>query len=67
MDPPYNKGLAVGAIEIILEKVLLIKDGMIVVEHSSIENPGDFPQLKVIRNRIYGDTGITIYQSRGGK
>jgi len=67
MDPPYNKGLAIRAIEIILKKALLVKEGMIVVEHSSIENPGDFPQLKVIRNRTYGDTGITIYQARGGK
>lgn len=60
MDPPYGKNLADQALEIIAEKRLLKKSGIIVVEHSSNETLDAKSYFNLFKEKVYGDTGITI-------
>jgi len=60
MDPPYDKKLAEQALDIIFKRLLLHKNGIIVIEHRVGEKFIDKPGFKVIKEKKYGDTGITI-------
>lgn len=66
MDPPYGRDLANRAVELILKRGLLSRDGLIVVEHRDTDKMREFPELEVIKTRNYGDTSVTIYQAGGG-
>jgi len=63
IDPPYNKGLIIPAMQLIGEKKLLSPDGLIVVEHGKEENiPEQIGDFKAIRKQDYGRTIITFYK-----
>lgn len=64
IDPPYNQqNIEVLLIQIV-EKQLLNPQGIIVCEHSSdLQLPNSIGNIQVVKNGVYGITGITIYQA----
>ena len=50
IDPPYEKNLAVNAVEIILEKELLSDDGLIIIETD--DEKREIEQINKIKNNI---------------
>jgi 16S rRNA (guanine966-N2)-methyltransferase len=60
LDPPYFKNYYARTLKLIKERDLLNKKGMIVIE--SYKN-FDFKDLgfKIVKEKIYGDTKITIF------
>ena len=62
LDPPYNKGFITPIINRIIEKDLLSEDGIIVLESDNSDEHGEFLGLKILKQRKYGRTYITIYQ-----
>lgn len=62
LDPPYNKGFIAPIINSIIEKDILSKDGIIVLESDNSDEHGEFSGLEILKQRKYGRTYITIYQ-----
>ncbi len=65
LDPPYNRGLIVKPIEIMLHKNLLSDGALIVIEHSANERLDELDRLDGIykyKNRLYGNKSISIYR-----
>ncbi len=65
LDPPYYKGLYEQTLTLILERGLLVPDGILVVE-AAVKNQealsGEIQnQLKLVKTAIYGDTKIDYY------
>lgn len=60
LDPPYNKGLILKTLKRLKEKGFLADDTLIVVEHSTTEPVPILKAIKKERERIYGDTVITL-------
>lgn len=61
-DPPYNKGLATRALQMIGEKGLLAPEGLLVVEHSRHETLLEATGTIVkVRTAQYGETMLSIY------
>lgn len=67
MDPPYNKGLVKKSLSLIEEYNVIAPEGIVVAEHKASESIDDdtLSLLKIIKNKKYGDTGVTILQARG--
>ena len=63
MDPPYGKGYADRALQQIYNNKLLDEDGIVVVEHACQDTMKNYKDMKIIRQKTYGESGITIYQS----
>ncbi len=62
LDPPYNKGLIISAIEEISNLNLLKKEGVIVAEHGKDEElPEQIGNYVKIKNKKYGKIIISIY------
>ena len=64
MDPPYNKGYEEKTLLLIYENDLIKKNGLIIVEHSKRDNINNIEDLKIIKEKEYGDTAITVLQQR---
>jgi len=62
MDPPYQKDMSAEAIELIIENDLLKTNGLIISERSESENIEKYEELKIIKNKKYGNSLIIIYQ-----
>jgi 16S rRNA (guanine966-N2)-methyltransferase len=62
MDPPYQKDMSAEAIELIIENDLLKAKGLIISERSEFENVEEYEELKIIKNKKYGNSLIIIYQ-----
>ena len=62
MDPPYQKDMSAEAIELIIENDLLKAKGLIISERSESENVEEYEELKIIKNKKYGNSLIIIYQ-----
>ena len=63
IDPPYAKELIPPAIEIIHEKGLLQKDGLIVTKIDSGETIYEGNgSLQLIEKRVYGNTTVCLYR-----
>lgn len=63
VDPPYRKDMIPPAIEIITDKKLLSKDGIIVSKIDSIEEIYEGNnEIKLVDHRKYGNTTICIYR-----
>lgn len=60
LDPPYRKGLGQKTVEKLAGSSLVVVEGLIVVEHSAQEPILACPGLSLFKERIYGDTCITI-------
>lgn len=60
-DPPYNQNLVNNTIVLICQYDLLAHGGLILMEHSHIEEIPDSPLYEIIREKSYGkDTRISI-------
>jgi len=62
MDPPYQKDMSAEAIELIIENDLLKAKGLIISERSESEKVEEYEELKIIKNKKYGNSLIVIYQ-----
>ncbi len=62
LDPPYNKGFIRPVIEGVVASDKLSKDGIIVLESDFIDEHGEFDGIKILKQRKYGRSYITIYQ-----
>lgn len=57
-DPPYGKGYAREAAELILRYGMLDSGGVMAVEHSSSNDLINFPQDCIIDRRVFGVTAV---------
>lgn len=62
MDPPYEKNMTAEAVELIVKNNILKKDGLIISEKSAAEKPSEYDGLSIIKNKIYGNSLLTIYK-----
>lgn len=63
LDPPYNKGLLVDAIQLISEGNILAEDGIIVAEHRKEEElPDTIGRYHKEKDRRYGIVKLSIYK-----
>lgn len=63
MDPPYYKNMFNDALLAVDEKELLKEDGIIVVEHDTVDKfPDNMGRLYKSREKKYGNTTITFYK-----
>ncbi len=62
MDPPYKKDMSAEAIKLIIENDLLKEKGLIISERAETENVEEYRELKIIKNKKYGNSLIIIYQ-----
>lgn len=65
VDPPYDSDLAFKILVLILDKNVLAKDGVIILEHNiyndSINEENIYP-LILIKKKKYGDTLLSFYR-----
>jgi 16S rRNA (guanine966-N2)-methyltransferase len=59
-DPPYERGMVARLRDFCLEQGLLSSQGMLALEHSPRERPGPAPGWRVVDNRAYGRTEISL-------
>ncbi|MBD2664435.1 putative methyltransferase [Richelia sinica FACHB-800] len=63
-DPPYASGLYVPVLEAIAQYQILDPQGEIAVEHNPHNwTPPVIPNWEVCRQKVYGNTGLTFYQT----
>lgn len=62
MDPPYGKNLVKPALFSIEDKDWINDGGIIVVEHSKKEDLKNWGNFKILDQRSYNNTVITIFQ-----
>ena len=65
-DPPYNRGLATGTIDLLGGTSLISRDGVLVVEHSFREDIVADNELILTDQRRYGDTVISFLKPNRG-
>jgi 16S rRNA (guanine966-N2)-methyltransferase len=66
MDPPYHIKMEEKTLEAVDKEKILKPGGMCIVEHSSeTELPESVGGLVKKKNRVYGDTAVTIYILKG--
>jgi len=64
MDPPYEKGLIVKALEIISHRDLLKQEGVIIVEHESeLELDKEIFDFELVDRRNYGAKTLSFYKN----
>jgi len=62
MDPPYHEDILFPCIDAIIEKKVLKKAGILIIEHDQKDElPERIDILSKIKERRYGNTRITIY------
>ena len=63
MDPPYYKNMFSDALLAVDNNELLKEDGIIVVEHDTVDKfPDNMGRLYKSREKKYGNTTITFYK-----
>lgn len=62
LDPPYNRGFIGPVINKIVQKDLLLEDGIIVLESDFSDEHSDFAGLSILKQRKYGRSYVTIYK-----
>ena len=63
MDPPYYKNMFIDALSSVDEKNLLAEDGIIIVEHDTVDSfPENVGRLYKSRDKKYGNTTLTFYK-----
>lgn len=60
MDPPYKQGLVEKTLGLILEYDIINSGAIVVVEHEKSLKLKDKDKLKIIKEKVYGDTAITV-------
>lgn len=64
MDPPYGKGLVNKTISLISDGEFLSNKGLLIAEHHKNEDIEKLFKLTIIKEKVYGDTIISIFQAR---
>lgn len=64
MDPPYEKDMTAEAVKLIVDNHLLKENGLIISEKSAAEEAEEFDGLTIIKNKIYGNSLLTIYKQK---
>ncbi len=63
-DPPYRSNLYQPVLELIAKRNILAKSGEVAVEHDSrLWKAREIRRLKITKERQYGNTSLTFYQS----
>ena len=65
MDPPYEAGYYIPALEKIKEKNILADDGIIVAEMKSGNNFESVPGFEIVKEKKYGHTSVMILKKMG--
>ena len=66
IDPPYNKGLGIEAIELLSDNHMLSNDGIIVYETDEIENvPESIKEYERYNYKKYGRNILNFYKRKG--
>ena len=64
-DPPYAKGLAQKSLDLVAEKNLLVKGGLMIIEHGATEILDAPINFQLIRKITYGHTtAVTIFERK---
>lgn len=63
LDPPYNTGLLQRSLELIAERNLLAKGGIVLAERDHTESCEEVEGLVLLREKRYGRTIICLYQA----
>jgi 16S rRNA (guanine966-N2)-methyltransferase len=64
LDPPYNSGLVLEALEALIESSVLKNDGLVVAEHSVKEEmPSSVQNFLLKRSVEYGQTKLSFYRT----
>ncbi|MEO0107788.1 MAG: 16S rRNA (guanine(966)-N(2))-methyltransferase RsmD [candidate division WOR-3 bacterium] len=61
-DPPYRQGLGPRTLEAVVDLDLLAPGGLFVLEHSKQDRVTSCDGLSLLRQKVHGDTVITVYQ-----
>ncbi|WP_338535087.1 16S rRNA (guanine(966)-N(2))-methyltransferase RsmD [Helicovermis profundi] len=65
MDPPYSKNLVNETIELIAEKKILKKDGIIIAEHDIKDEVFEkICDIEKYKYKKYGKTGVSFYRRK---
>jgi 16S rRNA (guanine966-N2)-methyltransferase len=63
VDPPYGRGLALRAVECVVQLGLLDRGAWVSVEtRDDEEMPASLGRLVRVREDVYGDTKLTLYE-----
>lgn len=62
MDPPYEEGLGTTALAALAQSRILSQGALIVFECCESETLPTIDRLECIKDKVYGDTRIIIYQ-----
>ena len=66
IDPPYNKGMGVDAINLISDYDLLSDDGIVILETDTNEEvPEEIGDLEVYNNKRYGRNILNLFKRKG--
>ena len=66
VDPPYNKGLGIEAIELIMENEMIASDGILIYETDEIENvPESIKDYERYNYKKYGRNILNFYRRKG--
>jgi 16S rRNA (guanine966-N2)-methyltransferase len=60
LDPPYLKGLATETVAQLAEATVVAPGGLIIAEHAPDETIAEVGDLRIVVDRRYGDTVMTI-------
>lgn len=66
MDPPYQNGYVMEALELLLERDLLRESGIVAIEHERDLKLEDMRDLSLINYKTYGDTALSVLRKGGG-
>ena len=65
LDPPYNQGLGVEAIDLLLDNQMLLNDGIIVYETDEIEEiPDNIKEYERYNYKKYGRNILNFYRRK---
>jgi len=60
MDPPYEMGFVSATIDLLNEQTICHDQSLLVLEHSKRELLPGFVNPGTVRNRLYGDTAVSL-------
>lgn len=66
LDPPYKKGLAKRALDMLVDLQLLSKNAIVIVEEDkSVVFEKEYKQLVLLKHVVYSTSSLYIYENQG--
>ena len=66
LDPPYDYPGVDNLVVKIIKSKILVENGTIILEHSRrVSAPKELPDVRLVKEKTYGDTQISIYEKVG--